>query len=206
MSNTKQSNPKDSLGIKKVPLHAVPTKPLLELGLAMMEGGRKYGSHNYRKIGVKMSTYYDASMRHLMAWWEGEDIDPDSGIHHVIKAIASLFVVRDSMHMGNCVDDRPPVYPDGINMSYFNQLAAGIIKEYPECAKPFLEITNTLAEEFAKTNEDEPAEDEKRSECSTRNDGKEFCDFWGCYNRGFPKKESGNYYCPDHPKKETKDE
>lgn len=135
--NKKDSNPKDALGVKKVPLHAVPVKPLLEVGLAMMEGGRKYGTHNYRAIGVRMSTYYNAAMRHLMAWWEGEDTDKDSGVPHLVKAMASLFVVRDGILMGNCVDDRPIRYPDGIDMEKFNNLAADMITKYPECAKAF---------------------------------------------------------------------
>ena len=135
----KPTNPKDALGIKKVPLHCIPSAPLFELGLAMMEGGRKYGTHNYRAIGVRMSTYYDAVLRHVIAWWEGEDIDPDSGIHHIVKAIASLFVLRDSMFMKNCEDDRPVKYPDGLDMDKLNKLTENLIKKYPNCAKPFLE-------------------------------------------------------------------
>jgi hypothetical protein len=138
MPDTKPTNPKDALGIKKVPLHCIPTAPLLEVGLAMMEGGRKYGTHNYRAIGVRMSTYYDAVWRHLTAWWEGEDIDPDSGLHHLIKAAACCFVVRDSMIMGNCEDDRPLKYTDGLDMNELNSRAASLIEKYPECAEPFL--------------------------------------------------------------------
>lgn len=138
MPEKKDSNPKDALGIKKVPLHAIPVRPLLEVGLAMLEGGRKYGTHNYRAVGVRMSTYYDAVMRHMMAWWEGEDNDPDSGVSHLVKAIACLFVVRDSMHMENCIDDRPIQYPGGIGMGAFNKITADLITKYPECAKPFL--------------------------------------------------------------------
>lgn len=148
MNEKKDSNPKDALGIKKVPLHAVPVKPLLEVGLAMMEGGRKYGTHNYREVGVCMSTYYDATMRHLMSWWEGEDIDPASGIHHIVKALASLFVVRDGMHMGNCVDDRPIRYPDGIDIEKFNKIAADLITKYPECEKPFTYHKSASADEI----------------------------------------------------------
>lgn len=139
MSETKPSNPKDALGVRKVPLHCVPTGPLMEVGLAMMEGGRKYGTHNYRAIGVRMSTYYDATLRHLTAWWEGENIDPDSGVHHLTKAIACLFVVRDSMLMGNCEDDRPIKYLNGLPIVEFNKQAEAIIKKYPECKKPFIE-------------------------------------------------------------------
>lgn len=144
MTETKPTNPKDALGVKKVPLHCIPNGPLLELGLAMMEGGRKYGAHNYREMGVRMSTYYDAAMRHLIAWFEGEDIDTDSGVHHITKAIATLFVLRDSMIMGNCEDDRPIVYPRGINMLEFNKLAEELIEKYPDCVPPFIEVNHGL--------------------------------------------------------------
>lgn len=137
--NDKLTNPKDALGIKKVPIHAIPCGPLLELGLAMMEGGRKYGTHNYRSEGVRASTYYDALWRHISAWWEGENIDPESGVHHIVKAIACLFVLRDSMLMDKCEDDRPIKYPKGLNIKQFNEQAATIIEKYPECVKPFLE-------------------------------------------------------------------
>ena len=135
----KDTNPKDALGIKKAPLHSVPTGPLFEVGLAFLEGARKYGSHNYREVGVRASVYYDAVMRHIMAWWEGEDVDPDSGVPHIIKAMASLFVLRDSMLMGNCIDDRPIKYPTGLEFSILNQKAAEIIEKYPNCVTPFLE-------------------------------------------------------------------
>lgn len=138
--NIKSTNPKDALGIKKVPLHCLPMKPLLEVGLAMMEGGRKYGAHNYRKMGVRSSVYFDAAIRHLIAWWEGEDIDPDSGIHHLMKLAADMFVIRDAMYMGNCEDDRPIRYPDGIDIPSFNQKAAAILKRYPVCKEPFTQV------------------------------------------------------------------
>lgn len=137
----KDTNPKDALGIKKVPTHCIPSGPLLELGLAMMEGGRKYGTHNYRAMGVRYSTYYDAIDRHLKAWWEGEDTDPDSGIHPLIKIMGCCVVIRDSMLMGNDEDDRPIKYPNGLDMAKFNELASDIIKKYPDCKEPFLEST-----------------------------------------------------------------
>ena len=135
----KDTNPKDSLGIKKVPMHCVPSGPLLEIGLAMMEGGRKYGTHNYREVGTRASVYYDAAMRHLIAWWEGEDFDPDSGIHHLMKAAACCIVMRDSMLMANDTDDRPIKYNGGISWAAFNGQAKAIIEKYPDCVPPFLE-------------------------------------------------------------------
>ena len=104
----KPSNPKDACGIKKAPMSTVPANVLAEIGVAMLDGAGKYGRHNYRVIGVRASVYYDAVMRHLFAWWEGEDFDPDSGMLHITKALSSLVVLRDAMHQGKYEDDRPP--------------------------------------------------------------------------------------------------
>jgi len=105
---SKPSNPKDIVGVRKAPLSTVSGPVIAELGVAMLEGAAKYGRHNYRAVGVRSSVYYDATMRHLIAWWEGEDIDPDSGMSHITKAIASLAVLRDAMLQGKVEDDRPP--------------------------------------------------------------------------------------------------
>ncbi|ODS36157.1 MAG: hypothetical protein A7316_10245 [Candidatus Altiarchaeales archaeon WOR_SM1_86-2] len=135
----KDTNPKETLGIRKVPTHCIPTGPLLELGLAMMEGGRKYGTHNYRAMGARHSVYHDGIVRHLKAWWEGEDIDPDSGLHHLVKIMGCCAVLRDSQLMGNDIDDRPIRYPGGLNMDKYNKQASDIIDKYPDCKKPFIE-------------------------------------------------------------------
>lgn len=104
----KPSNPKDIVGIRKAPMSTVSAAVLAEVGVAMLEGALKYGRHNYRAVGVRSSVYYDGTMRHLMDWWEGTDIDPDSQMHHITKAITSLVVLRDAMIQGKCEDDRPP--------------------------------------------------------------------------------------------------
>lgn len=132
---TKDTNPKDSVGVKRPPLSTVPAPVIMEIGVAMLEGARKYGRHNYRVSGVKASVYYDACMRHMMRWWEGEDIDPESGLNHVVKAIASLVVLRDAMINGMVTDDRPPPAKGG----WFEELtacAARIIEMYPDAKKP----------------------------------------------------------------------
>ena len=106
--DTKETNPKDAIGIRKAPLSTVPGNVLAEIGVAMLEGATKYGRHNYRHAGVRASVYYDAAMRHLIAWWEGEDLDPDSGMSHITKLLACMTVLRDSMHQDMWEDDRPP--------------------------------------------------------------------------------------------------
>lgn len=134
----KPSNPKDNVGVKKVPMHVLSSFVAMEMALGMAEGDRKYGSHNYRVAGVRASVYYDAAMRHLMAWWEGEDTDPESGLNHITKTLSCLSVLRDSMHRGNWVDDRPPRMEDGW-VAELNEKMVGIIEKYPDRVAPFTE-------------------------------------------------------------------
>ena len=126
----KETNPKDSLGTKKVPLSGMPAPVLLECGLVKLHGDLKYGRYNWREAGVRGSVYYDAAMRHLMAWYEGEDIDPDSGVHHLAHAMTGLSVLRDSQMRGNWTDDRPM------------PTKAGWISEMNETAKTMIEKHN----------------------------------------------------------------
>ncbi len=110
----KDTNPKDSVGCTKPPMHCIPTPVLFEVGMGMYEGGWKYRESNWRIIGVRASIYYDAALRHLTAWRDGEDIDPASKIHHISKVMSCLAVLRDCQMQaenGSGVDykdDRPP--------------------------------------------------------------------------------------------------
>jgi hypothetical protein len=136
--STKDTNPKDAVGTGKAPCSTVSAVVIAEVGLAMLEGARKYGRHNYRVSGVRASVYYDAvKNRHLSAWWEGEDDDPDSALSHITKAIAGLVVLRDSMIQGNWIDDRPPPSPKGW-LEKLNAKAADIVAKYPDAKEPFL--------------------------------------------------------------------
>ena len=47
-------------------------------------------------------------MRHLFAWYEGEDTDKDSGMSHLVKAMTTMMVLRDAQMRNKMVDDRPP--------------------------------------------------------------------------------------------------
>ncbi len=76
MSQTKDTNPKAALGAAKPGLSVVPSTALYAMAAAHMDGAYKYGAHNWRVSGVSARTYYDAAMRHLTAWWEGEDDRP----------------------------------------------------------------------------------------------------------------------------------
>ena len=106
---SKKTNPKDAVGTKKPRFYSgLPANVTKEVTIGIMEGAMKYGRHNYRIAGVRASTYIDATIGHLLDYWEGQDIDPDSDLHHITKAIASLYVLRDAQMRNMCEDDRPP--------------------------------------------------------------------------------------------------
>ena len=134
---TKPTNPKDAIGIRKVPMSVIPANVMAEVAVGLLEGAAKYGRHNYRVAGIRASVYYDAAMRHMMSWWEGQDFDPDeksAGLSHVTKAIASLVVLRDAMMRDMMTDDRPPK------------------------SKPFMEELNRVAGEVIDKNADKSPE------------------------------------------------
>lgn len=151
MSLTKQSNPKDAIGITKSPLSTIPTQVLHETGLAMLEGALKYSKFNYRVAGVRYSVYYDAVQRHLSAFNEGQDNDPDSDISHITKAIAGLIVLRDGMLNDKWEDDRPPKPKNPNWMEELNIKTKNLLDKYPN-PKPACTEKNKDQSELHRSN------------------------------------------------------
>lgn len=140
-ASTKHTNPKDACGSRKVQISTIPETVLVMIAAGMTEGARKYGRHNYRVKGVRASVYYDAAMRHLLAWYGGENMDKDSGLPHVAKAITSLCVLLDAMLCAKWVDDRPPKSNIGRLIELMNLKTEALIEKYPEPKVPYTELT-----------------------------------------------------------------
>ncbi len=122
------SDPKLLLSKKKVSFASLPMNVISEVAVGMTEGAMKYGAYNFRETPIKYSTYFDSTLRHLLTWWEGQDMDPDSGLNHITKAITSLIVLRDGM-MHDGKDDRPPKteFIDFVNIKH-NELLTRLNK------------------------------------------------------------------------------
>lgn len=101
------TNPKDRIGQSKPPLHLVPQSATIRRAQAFADGARKYGPFNWRTKQVSASVYMAALLRHAGRWFDGEDIDPDSGIPHLGHAGACIDILIDATETGNLVDDRP---------------------------------------------------------------------------------------------------
>lgn len=105
------NNPKTAVGALKPSLHAIPPSAMLHLGAAMEDGKNKYGLTNWREKTVSASVYYDAALRHLLSWWDGEDVASDSKIHHLGHVMACCAIIIDAEAQGqdSLNDDRPSV-------------------------------------------------------------------------------------------------
>jgi hypothetical protein len=136
----KPTNPKDAIGSTKPPVSTVPFPLIAELGLAWLEGSCKYGRHNGRVIGVRASVYIDAMFRHVFAWWDcNQNTDPDSGLSHLVKAMACLGMLRDAEIQQNLNDDRPPKTPEAY-LEWLKAKTAELLAKYPNPEKPFTEL------------------------------------------------------------------
>lgn len=69
-------------GSKPIQFHQFPYAAFEHLGRVYAFGAAKYDDYNFRK-GYNWSLSFDAMMRHAMAFWSGEDLDPESGLPHM---------------------------------------------------------------------------------------------------------------------------
>ncbi len=73
----------------KPDISLIPTEFMEEIAKAFQYGAKKYSRHNYL-TGMEWSRMYSATMRHMYKFWRGEEIDPETGIHHLGHAGAGL--------------------------------------------------------------------------------------------------------------------
>jgi hypothetical protein len=69
-------------------------------------GASKYAAWNWSK-GMAWSVPYACAMRHLQAWFEGEDIDPESGLPHLGHVMCNLVMLSHFAEHYPELDDRP---------------------------------------------------------------------------------------------------
>jgi len=58
-------------------------------------GARKYAPDNWRTVPEARRRYYAAALRHLVSWWNGERLDPESGLPHLAHAGCCLLFLAD---------------------------------------------------------------------------------------------------------------
>ena len=69
-------------------------------------GAKKYAPRNWEK-GMAWSRPYEALIRHMTAWWEGEKADPETGFSHLWHAGCCIVFLIAYELRGVGADDRP---------------------------------------------------------------------------------------------------
>lgn len=78
---------------------------LEQIALVMDFGKQKYDAHNWRK-GFQWSRPLSAAMRHIMAFNDGEDKDPESGLSHLAHAACCIMFLLEFEKTHKDLDDR----------------------------------------------------------------------------------------------------
>lgn len=91
---------------EKLPYDLIAPEILEELAKVMQYGAIKYEPYNWAK-GMKWSRVFAALMRHMWAWWGGEDKDPETGFSHLSHAACCIqfLIAYEKRKVG--VNDRP---------------------------------------------------------------------------------------------------
>lgn len=89
-------------------LHVELITPEMEEGLAevLTYGMKKYAARNWEK-GLEHSVHYAAAKRHMMKFWQGIDLDDESGLHHIAHAMCNLGMLYTNIKRNRFdLDDR----------------------------------------------------------------------------------------------------
>lgn len=126
-------NPKDLVGRSKPDLSLVSGTMMGHLAAGLADGARKYGVANWRQIAVEARTYTSAAQRHIKAWEDGEELAPDSLVHHLGHAMASLGIILDALACGTLLDNRAT---PGASAKTFEALTASALQRLSPEKRP----------------------------------------------------------------------
>lgn len=73
-------------GVKPERYDLIPVEALAEVARHYGRGAEKYAAHNWRK-GYEWSKSFAALMRHAQQFWAGENIDEETGSHHMAGVV-----------------------------------------------------------------------------------------------------------------------
>jgi hypothetical protein len=83
----------------------VPTSLISSVARILEFGARKYGDNNWRE-GLKWSRVYAALQRHLADFWDGNDLDSESGLPHLYHAACNIAFLIEFYEKRKDLDDR----------------------------------------------------------------------------------------------------
>lgn len=64
----------------------IPMSALLQIIGVLEFGAKKYTQGGWKTVPNAQERYFNACIRHLTAWWDGERNDSESGLSHLAHA------------------------------------------------------------------------------------------------------------------------
>lgn len=90
----------------KPELSQIPFETEVEVAKVFMYGQKKYTRNNW-KNGFKYSSLVDSTLRHFIAWFNGQEIDPESGLTHMAHFHTNVEILHwYTLHPEKGEDDR----------------------------------------------------------------------------------------------------
>lgn len=90
----------------KLRYELLPPELLEEVARVLTFGAHKYSARNW-ELGMAWSRPFAALMRHMWAWWRGEDKDPETGYSHLSHAACCIAFLVSYEARNAGTDDRP---------------------------------------------------------------------------------------------------
>ena len=90
----------------KVRMELIPPELVVAVGDILTFGAKKYADRNW-ETGMNWSRVFGALMRHLWAWWAGEDKDRETGRSHLWHAGCCIAFLIAYEERGTGTDDLP---------------------------------------------------------------------------------------------------
>ncbi len=89
----------------KPAMELLSSKALIEIAKVMGKGKEKYGSDNWRN-GLAWRRVIGAAYRHLSAFNDGEDLDPETGLSHIAHLGCCALFLLEYIQTHPELDDR----------------------------------------------------------------------------------------------------
>jgi hypothetical protein len=91
----------------KPPLHLIDPLWLTTTAQVLAFGAKKYEAWNWAKGTFEWHRLYRAALGHMIAWYMGEDLDPESGLPHLWHANCCMMFLTRYVNDGMGTDTRP---------------------------------------------------------------------------------------------------
>lgn len=86
----------------------IPWPELQAVVKVISHGAAKYGDSNWQHVPDGPERYFAAAMRHITAWRNGEEYDPESGLPHLAHAVCStLFLMALDKGLNAAPGEKP---------------------------------------------------------------------------------------------------